>query len=229
MSAGFDERVVAERIAGAVNRRLAPLAREVEQLRNELLKVRGEVEVFKRDAVRSVSEALLNVKVSEAFKIIEPRLLSLEKRIASLEGCMTELNRKQTAMIELFKRVLEPDEDITALLAEIRGEVAELGKRLEAPRAALSDEDRQLLLKAINRLSGVADRLESAAESQGSLAPLLEKLVAAIQGLQTQLSNLNERLDEILEDLGDVHERVEFIYEAVRKWREEEGEGEEGE
>jgi len=219
----FEDRVRAERIAASINAKLVPLIRRLEQVENEVSKLRGEFEVVRREAIRSVSEAVLRVKMDEVLKYVDSRLQRVMERQEKLMGDLVtkldELMSKQRAMAELLGKISIHDYDLGPIM-ELREKLDEIEKLLKERRG---EEAIPLLL---SKLDEVSIRVEGLEKELRNRIEELKVVVASLQGLDEGVARLMQQVEKLSSDMEEISEKVDYLYVRARKVRGEEGEEE---
>jgi len=215
----FDERVIAERIAAVVNNRLVNIVQDLEQLRNELAILRGEVDVVKRETIRSISEAVFKVRVDEVIGSIDERLKKIEGRqeklVEKIVEILDEISEKQKAIAELIGKVSVSEVDMTPIL--------EIGQKLNAVEEKLSKTTN--MGEGMEQIKQIQEKLEELEKRMTERDALVEKALMSLQSYGEAVSAITERLSKFADDLEEIYEKVDYLY-TKAKGVEEEGEEE---
>jgi len=216
----FDERILAERLASRINPRLDEIARAYDQLREEINLLKANLEVTRRETIRSLSDALVQTKVAELAKAyIAPEVQRLESRTARLEANLVEVAKRLDALVNVLQSSAPP---VREERAEERLFEEPIDVRLDAISTSLS-----AMKEMIADIPELESRLAALERKVGELGQTLSSLAPIVQSLAQGQAELSKAVKEIAESLGEVRDVVEEIHEvAVSRARvEEEEEG----
>jgi len=209
---------LAERISAVINSKLIPLSKEIDELRDELLKIKGELAVVRKEAIKSVAEAVLDVKVVGVAETIKDELKKQEENLA---GCISNLASKLGKLVEAI-----PEKEIE--LTPVIEEIGKLRASIEEVHGMLQKENGyKVVTEKIEEIDKRLEGLERRLENLEQLAPLVSSLLEAVNKIQVSLSQIGalDKYTEMMEELG---EKVDFLYEkamrASKRESEEEGE-----
>jgi len=219
----MSERVLAERISAVINSKLIPLSKEIDELRDELLKLKGELSVVKREAIRSVTEAVLDVKVREALGGVEETIKDeLKKQEENLVGCINNLASRIDKLVEAVPR---KEIELTPIIEEI----GKLRTGIEEICGMLQKENGyKVVAEKIVGIDRRLEELEKRLENLEQLAPLVSSLLEAVNKIQVSLSQIGA-LDKYTEMMEELSEKVDFLYEKAMRASKRESEEEEEE
>jgi len=214
---------LAERISAVINSKLIPLSKEIDELRDELLKLKGELSVVKREAIRSVTEAVLDVKVREALGGVEETIKDeLKKQEENLVGCINNLASRIDKLVEAVPR---KEIELTPIIEEI----GKLRTGIEEICGMLQKENGyKVVAEKIVGIDRRLEELEKRLENLEQLAPLVSSLLEAVNKIQVSLSQIGA-LDKYTEMMEELSEKVDFLYEKAMRASKRESEEEEEE
>lgn len=214
---------MAERISAVINSKLIPLSKEIDELRDELLKLKGELSVVKREAIRSVTEAVLDVKVREALGGVEETIKDeLKKQEENLVGCINNLASRIDKLVEAVPR---KEIELTPIIEEI----GKLRTGIEEICGMLQKENGyKVVAEKIVGIDRRLEELEKRLENLEQLAPLVSSLLEAVNKIQVSLSQIGA-LDKYTEMMEELSEKVDFLYEKAMRASKRESEEEEEE
>jgi len=211
----LDERVIAERISSIVNTRLMAVAKDVEQLRSELVRLRGEFEVVKREAIKSVTEAVLSVKVGELAARVEAALRQLAE---GQEKLASELTGGQRGVADLAAKTSSLGEDIES----IHRLLEDMLERLAAVEEAVARRDMPpALTSSLSELQARVRALEKSVADVAGAIDEMKPFQRAVESISNDVAALNQRVDKLAEALAAVREEIEYVYQRIKQAEEE--------
>ena len=224
MTDGVDVRVVAERVAEVVNRKLAEVHKKIEALESRMTKLELDVTALRSQTIESIVRSVLTIKIEDIASAIAVKVVSefrepLREVVATTEGLRDAVDR----------------------LGAVAGELEELKKLPETVVAAVrSSVPEQLTAEEIRELvRGAVDPAEKRVEElTGRINELMKLVAIAINrtdGVAGQLKDLVAKFSEIKESVEELQESVRYVSEVSKlleerlRGREAEEEEEEGE
>ena len=224
-SAGVDARIVAERVAEVVNRKLAEVRKRIERLESRMTKLELDVTGLRSQTIESIVRSVLTIKIEDIASAIAVKVASefrepLREIVDSTEGLREAVKRLDAVVGELEGLRKLPELVVAAvkssvpeqLTAEkvgevVRGAVEPVEKRVEELTGRIN-ELMKLVAIAINRTDGVAEQLK--------------ELIA-------EFSEIKKSVAELQESVRYVSEVSKLLEERLRSRSSEEEEEEEGE
>ena len=224
MTDGVDVRVVAERVAEVVNRKLAKLHKKIEALESRMTKLELDVTALRSQTIESIVRSVLTIKIEDIASAIAVKVVSefrepLREVVATTEGLRDAVDR----------------------LGAVAGELEELKKLPETVVATVrSSVPEQLTAEEIRELvRGAVDPAEKRVEElTGRINELMKLVAIAINrtdGVAGQLKDLVAKFSEIKGSVEELQESVRYVSEVSKlleerlRGREAEEEEEEGE
>ena len=224
MTDGVDVRVVAERVAEVVNRKLAEVHKKIEALESRMTKLELDVTALRSQTIESIVRSVLTIKIEDIASAIAVKVVSefrepLREVVATTEGLRDAVDR----------------------LGAVAGELEELKKLPETVVAAVrSSVPEQLTAEEIRELvRGAVDPAEKRVEElTGRINELMKLVAIAINrtdGVAGQLKDLVAKFSEIKGSVEELQESVRYVSEVSKlleerlRGREAEEEEEEGE
>jgi len=224
-SAGVDARIVAERVAEVVNRKLAEVRKRIERLESRMTKLELDVTGLRSQTIESIVRSVLTIKIEDIASAIAVKVASefrepLRKIVDSTEGLREAVKRLDAVVGELegLRKLPElvvatvkssvPEQLTAEKVGEVvRGAVEPVEKRVEELTGRIN-ELMKLVAIAINRTDGVAEQLK--------------ELIA-------EFSEIKKSVAELQESVRYVSEVSKLLEERLRSRSSEEEEEEEGE
>jgi len=228
VTSAMDARIVAERVAEVVNRKLAEVFKRIEAIESRLTKLELDVTALRSQTIESIVRSVLTIKIEDIASAIAVKVVSefrepLREVVATTEGLRDAVERLGSVVGELGELKKLPEtvvatvkssvpEQLTAENIEeiVRSAVEPAEKRIEELTGRIN-ELMKLVAIAINRTDSVAEQLK--------------EVVA-------KFSEIKGSVDELQESVSYVSEVSRLLEGRLRGRRgseevEEEGEGEE--
>lgn len=227
-SAGVDARIVAERVAEVVNKKLAEVYRKIGAIESRLTKLELDVVALRSQTIESIVRSVLTIKVEDIASAIAVKVAS-EFR---------EPIREVVAVAEKLRGTAEHLSGVAEELSELKElpeKVAEVIKS-SVPEQLTSEKLEEVVSSAVEP---VAERVEDLTKRIGEMMKLVAIAINKTDDVAEQLKAVASKFSEIKESVDELRESISYVSEVSRlleerlKGRrgseevEEEGEGEE--
>ncbi len=200
-------RVIAERIAETVNRKLADVYARIEAMESRLKMLEREVEALRSRTIESVVKGVLSVKTEEIVDAVAKRgAASLDSAVARIESIASTI-----------REAVEGIKDVVTRMERISSEIQRASARI--PTQVTIDES--AVVGAISRY------LEPMVSSLSSIGRKLDEVSKMVESVATQLAEIGMVAKNALAYSKETYEmikkRIEEV-EAEEAESEEEGE-----
>ena len=190
MSERVDIHVIAERVAEAVNKRLAEFDKRISNLESRVRSIELEVATLRTTTIRDIVRSLLEVDIEKAVNTSTTSLIS------SFEsGLNSRVNPLITSISDLTDIVMK----ITSDLNDLRGVVENFRNTVNSSINDLR-EDLKLLTDSIRSLNNAIIDLK------GSMSFVAE-----------ELKKYSEKLEEVRRTIGSVEDRLNVLHHVAQE------------
>ena len=203
----IDERVIAERVAEAVNRKLAPLAKEVNELKARVTRLEMDVAVMRTHYIETVIRSVLGVKLDEfVAKVSTPK--ELLEGLSTIAGTIDGLRSEIGGLADRVGRLPE------AIIDEVSKELSKMAPK-EVDLKPVIDEVRTRVSSEVKVVSSRIDRLDKAVGELRDAVSKIEGDLSTFADSVKSLAGAIGRLEEKLAKLDSIEKSMEYVRDVV--------------
>jgi len=216
----IDERIIAERIANVVNKKITLLDRRLSELENKLKRLELDLNSLRMQTIESIMRSMLTIKMEDlASAMISKFTIDLNKPLehmkTNVETILESINEQSSKLDKLPNKVSEVLKDMISSI-EIKPEVHVDTKNIEAKLKELAQRIHSIEKIVVN-LSNTVEHFNKAIYNLGDSIAELTNVIGRLQSLENKIEKISSDIDYVKDVSSILEERLKEIRPEVEE------------